>query len=197
MALLAAIIGCALPAQAAMLPPSASVGPLAHVIQTLNNCGPASVAEVLHFWGIDKTQGELQRVLRRGPALMNTDDVADYVANLGLREFIGGSGSDDVVKALVSRGFPVIVAQYVSDRDWFPHFRPIQAYDDAGRYFVASDPLLGAGYRIAYGDFDRLWTSSNGVFLVIYPPAMQQMLDDALTVSQFSGPSWMTPTSGA
>ena len=173
---------------------AASVGPLLHITQTLNNCGPASVAEVLHYWGIEKSQAALNVILRHGnPVGMSTDDVADYVASLGLREFIGGNGSREDVKALVANGFPVIVAQYISGAVRLPHFRPIEAYDDAGQYFVSSDPMLGDRYRISYRDFDQLWKSSNGVFLVIYPPDTQQRLLDALSLSQFTGPSWMTP----
>src|SRR5690348_6856186 len=43
---------------------AATVGPMIFISQTLNNCGPASVAEVLDFWGIHKSQGEVQAVLR-------------------------------------------------------------------------------------------------------------------------------------
>src|SRR5689334_21597461 len=40
-------------------PAAASVGPMQHIVQTLNNCGPASVAEVLNHWGVQKTQADL------------------------------------------------------------------------------------------------------------------------------------------
>src|SRR5260370_40734474 len=44
--------------------PTGSLGPLINIPQTWNNCGPASVAEVLAYWGISRTQGEVQAVLR-------------------------------------------------------------------------------------------------------------------------------------
>ena len=50
--------------QPATTPSSASVGQMLFISQTLNNCGPASVAEVLDYWGIHKTQGQVQSVLR-------------------------------------------------------------------------------------------------------------------------------------
>src|SRR5438093_11155313 len=37
-----------------------TVGPLITIAQSWNNCGPASVAEVLHFWGIQRTQDQVQ-----------------------------------------------------------------------------------------------------------------------------------------
>jgi len=173
-------------------PPAASV-PLHHIVQTVNNCGPASVAEVLDYWGIHKTQFELKPVLRRGEALMNTDDVADYVDSLGMREFIANEGSQAVIKALIANGFPVIVAQLVSSTSRYDHFRPIEAYSDEGQYFVSSDPLLGDGYRISYQQFDALWGRYDRNFMVIYPPSRQQQLDATLMSMHFNGPSWMTP----
>jgi hypothetical protein len=74
-------------AKTATLPRSAQVGHLVNIQQTLNNCGPASVAEVLRFWGISRTQEQVQLVLRsdgnpRGmvpygiPSYMQTVDIA-------------------------------------------------------------------------------------------------------------------------
>src|SRR4051812_15008199 len=35
-----------------------------YIRQTLNNCGPASIAEVLHYWGVERTQDDVRVVLR-------------------------------------------------------------------------------------------------------------------------------------
>ncbi|HLY66837.1 MAG TPA: C39 family peptidase, partial [Chloroflexota bacterium] len=159
------------------------------------NCGPASLAEVLHYWGIERTQGQLAFLRHGNPSGMSTNDVTDYVQGLGLREFIANQGNQDVIKALVANGFPVIVAQYVSASEPDDHFRPIEAYDDAGQYFLSSDPLLGTGYRISYQQFDQLWQHYDRNFMVIYPPGRQQALDGVLALTAFQGPSWMTPAS--
>ena len=187
------LLALARPAAAASAPGSTTLGPLRHVTQTLNNCGPASVAEVLDYWGIEKTQGELAAILRHGTALMSTDDVADYLPTIGLREYIGNSGTDSTLKTLLDNGLPVIVAQSVTLLNSFPHFRPIEAYDDGRQQFTASDPLLGAGYRMTYASFDKMWAESDNTFLVIYPPTMQHALDAAISGSGFDGLSWMTP----
>jgi hypothetical protein len=36
---------------------SGALGPLLNIAQTWNNCGPASLAEVLAYWGVSRTQG--------------------------------------------------------------------------------------------------------------------------------------------
>lgn len=173
---------------------AASVGPLLHIVQTVNNCGPASVAEVLHFWGIDKSQGELSAILRHGnPIGMSTDDLADYLPTIGMAEYIGNHGTQGVIKELLANGFPVIVSQFVSSRDLHTHFRAIDSYDDEGQYFVSSDPLLEARHRISYKEFDQIWVPYDQTFVVIFPPDKRQALETTLARAAFDGPSWMTP----
>src|SRR5919201_1476629 len=159
-----------------------ALGPLMNIAQTWNNCGPASLAEVLAYWGISRTQGQIQAVLRvDGPARgMAPYGVPAYARSLGLRVLVGVGGTQALVKALISNGFPVIVSQQVSVSYRIGHYRPIEAYDDRQGVFVASDPYLGADYRITYADFARIWASSDRGFMVLYPPARQALLSAVL-----------------
>lgn len=167
---------------------SASLGPLVHIVQTLNNCGPASISEVLHYWGINKSQDELNTILRHGnPWGMSPEGVPGYAQSIGLSALIGRNGNEGLLKALVANGFPVIVEQFVNMGDHYTHYRPIEAYDDGGRYFVASDPLMGDHYRIDYQQFDQIWTATHRLFMVIYPPDKQQALEDVLNAGNWAG----------
>ncbi|HWE63939.1 MAG TPA: C39 family peptidase [Chloroflexota bacterium] len=161
---------------------SGQLGPLLNIPQTWNNCGPTSVAEVLAYWGISRTQYQVKAVLRAdgNPYGMSPYGVPAYMRSLGLRALLGIDGSERVVKALVSNGFPVIVSQYVSLSDHVGHYRPIQAYDDTQRIFVSSDPYLGQGHVIGYDEFDAIWRSTNRRFMVLYPPGRQPLLDAVL-----------------
>jgi uncharacterized protein len=162
--------------------PKASLGPLIFISQTMNNCGPSSVAEVLDFWGIHKTQGEVQAVLRAdgNPGGMAPFGIPAYARGVGMAAFMGAGGTDALLKALVGNGFPVIVSQWVSLSDHYGHYRPIEAYDDARGVFVSSDPYLGPNHSIGYDEFDKIWASNNNRFYVIYPPAKQQQLSSIL-----------------
>jgi len=159
-------------------PPAASLGPLIYIRQTLNNCGPSSVAEVLDYWGIHKSQGEVQSVLRadgnRGG--MSPFGIPGYARGLGMSALIGAGGNDTVIKTLVANGFPVIVSQWVSLTDHYGHYRPIEAYDDQKGVFISSDPYLGPNHAIGYSEFDQIWATANQRFYVIYPPARQAQL---------------------
>ena len=196
-------LGSALPAYAALdsadasqpavaaAPAKASLGPLIFISQTLNNCGPSSVAEVLDFWGIHKSQGDVQSVLRAdgNPYGMAPFGIPAYARSLGMAAFMGAGGSDALVKALVANGFPVIVSQWVSLSDHYGHYRPIESYDDSRGVFVSSDPYLGPNHAIGYDEFDKIWASANNRFYLIYPPARQQQLSAVLASLNYDASS--------
>ena len=160
----------------------ASLGPLYHITQTFNNCGPASVAEVLRYWGVVRTQGQVQAVLRAdgNPRGMVPYDVPAYARSLGLDALMGTRGDDGLVKALVANGFPVIVSQWVSTADHVGHYRPIEGFDDARGVFISADPYLGPNHQIGYEEFDQIWATNNGRFMVLYPPSKAPLLRSVL-----------------
>ncbi len=176
------------PAGLKPLPASAALGPLENISQTWNNCGPASVAEVLAYWGIYRTQYQVQSVIRAdgNPYGTTPYGVPAYMRSLSMRALLGIAGSERVIKLLVANGFPVIVSQYVSLTDHVGHYRPIRSYDDGQSSFVSSDPYLGQGHVIGYAEFDAIWKSTNRRFLVLYPPAKQALLDRVLSAAGWS-----------
>jgi len=151
---------------------SASLGPLAFIGQTLNNCGPASVSEVLSYWSIVRSQRQVQSALRADGNThgMSLFGVPSYARSVGVDTLMGVAGNDALIKALISNGFPVIVSQWVSLSDQYGHYRPIQAYDDQRGGFVASDPYLGPNAFMSYTEFDQTWDVTDKRFIVIYPP---------------------------
>jgi hypothetical protein len=164
---------------------AASLGPLINIPQTYNNCGPAAIAEVLAYWGISRTQGQAQAVLRvDGPVVgMTSYGVPSYARSLGLRTLMGVGGSETLVKKLVENRFPVIAHQVVSLADYTGHWRPVEAYDDAQGVFATSDPYLGPNYRLSYGTFAQLWAQRDYAFIVLYPASRQAALTATLSAA--------------
>lgn len=161
---------------------SASVGTLETIIETLNNCGPASVASVLAYWHIFRTQAQVQAVVRADNSSwgMSPVDLPAYAQSLGMRALVGYGGTGKLVKLLIANGFPVITSQYVASTDPIRHYRPIEAYNDRTQTFVAADPYLGAGHSISYAEFNAIWAESDYRFQVIYPPSLQSRLNAVL-----------------
>jgi predicted double-glycine peptidase len=165
------------------------LGPLMNIPQTWNNCGPSSVAEVLAYWDIRVSQAQVQDVLRADgdPSGMAPFGVPAYMRSLGMRGLLGINGSERLVKALISNGFPVIVDQTISMANRTGHYRPAQAYDDRRQVFIASDPYLGQGHEIGCSAFDTMWHSTNRQFMVLYPPSKQTTLTSVLASAGWSG----------
>ena len=154
---------------------AASLGPLVNIPQTYNNCGPAAIAEVLAYWGIARTQGQVQAAVRvDGPIVGTTPyGVPAYARSVGLRALIGAGGNAALIKQFVQNHLPVIAHQVVSLGDDTGHWRPVQAYDDVHGVFVTSDPYLGAGYTLTYDTFARLWALRGNAFILLYPSTRQ------------------------
>jgi len=168
-------------------PSEVSLGALIHTDQTLDNCGPAAIAQVLRYYGITKSQQELQGILRVGnPTGMTTDVIEPYANSLGLRALVRPNSSDALIKSLVRAGFPAIAEQTVSSSDSQLHYRAIEGYDDRLQQFVVADTLLGPRHVIGYAEFDRIWASTNRELVVIYPPYRQQALGAALAAAAHS-----------
>jgi hypothetical protein len=167
---------------------AASLGPLINIPQTWNNCGPAAIAEVLAYWGISRTQGQVQAVLRPdGPLIgMTPYGVPTFARSVDLRTLAGVGGTEAMVKGLISAGFPVIAHQIVSLADTVGHWRPIEAYDDRQRTFTASDPYLGPNHVIDYADFAQMWAQRGYAFFVLYPASRQPALSAVLAASRWN-----------
>ncbi len=165
--------------------PSWRIGPLLYIRQTLNNCGPASIAEVLRYWGIERTQGQVQSILRAdgNPRGMVQYGVPGYMQALGMRVVMGVNGNDELVKSLVAHGFPVIVSQWVSMTDHYGHYRAIDGYDDHQGGFLSTDSYLGPNYFLPYGEFDQMWSTQGQRFMVIYPPSKEAVVQSVLADS--------------
>ena len=164
---------------------AANLGPLLYIPQTWNNCGPAAIAEVLAYWGIARTQADVQSVLRvDGSSIgMTPYGVPSYARRVGLRSTMGVGGTEVLAKSLVATGFPVIVHQVLSLSDPVGHWRPVQAFDDRQGMFATSDPYLGADYRIGYGDFAVMWARRGYAFILLYPASRQAVLTKILAAS--------------
>ena len=167
-------------------PASYFIGQLKHSVQTLNNCGPASVVSAMSFYDIDVSQEAARQVLRpyaesRG---MSQHVIPPYVAKFGLQAKVRLNGNDDLIKALVANDIPVIVLQYVSETWRIGHFRVVQGYDDRAGVFYANDSLLGPNVAISYRSFDARWDYNWSYYVPIYRP------DQAPLVAAVLGPDW-------
>jgi hypothetical protein len=173
----------------ATLPAKADVGPMRHLWQSLNNCGPAAVVMALSTFGIDGDQ-EAARLALRGPDVrrgMGPGPVGPWVDQLyGLRSVSRLNGTIDLMKHFVANGFAPMVTQWMQDPtvSRIAHWRTVRGYDDDLAVFYVNDPMLGANVPLSYDWFNANWQPFSYRWMVLYKPA------DALRVEEIVGPDW-------
>jgi ABC-type bacteriocin/lantibiotic exporter with double-glycine peptidase domain len=142
--------------------------------QTLNNCGPASIAIVLGYYDHWITQHQVNEVVSPGPSPC---DIADYVPRYGLlgRPYRSADLAKPI-RLLLANGIPVIANQLLESGSDLGHYRVVKGYDDAAGVFITDDPLRrkGPNYRLDYDTFSKL--SNPGAFIPIYPREKDSMV---------------------
>jgi hypothetical protein len=161
--------------------PAAHLGPMKHVRQTLNNCGPAAVVMALSTLGIDESQ-EVARLAMRGPDVrrgMGPTRVGPWVdERFGLKAMWRFSGTNELMKQLVTNGFAPMVTQWMVDPNIsrISHWRVVRGYDDAKGVFYVNDSMLGNNVPLTYGWFDQNWLAFGYRYMVIFQPEDEPLL---------------------
>ncbi|SMB91619.1 C39 family peptidase [Deinococcus hopiensis] len=168
----------ALLAQAAATAPKASSGPTGYVLsgmplvrQTYNACGPASLTEVLAYFGVDMAMEDVSRLTRPTErSYMTAQAIVDFAPQVGMEARLFRGGTLNTVRAAIRNRLPLIALQsHITTTQVIPHWRVVAGYDDAAQQVYLMDPLLGY-VRMGYADFLRVWADHQGQFAVMYPP---------------------------
>jgi len=158
---------------------------IVHEYQKMNNCGPATLAMALTYWGWQGDQRDTRRYLRPNFATVDDKNVspAEMVAYVeqftSLRALVRVGGEVEWLKRLVAAGFPVIIEKGFQPpkEDWMGHYEVINGYDEARQRFIAQDSYIMPDFPLPYADLEeRWWRDFNYVFLVIYPPEKESDL---------------------
>lgn len=150
--------------------------------QDINNCGPASLAMYLRYYGWEGDQTTITDVIKpfREDRNVNVDELVYYVRNHAgwLRTEYRVGGNLELLKALISIGIPVMIEEsfyfdepyWINDDLWAAHYNLITGYDDIAQVFTGQDSFHGADGKIPYQELDGYWQSFNRVYILIYPP---------------------------
>jgi tetratricopeptide (TPR) repeat protein len=182
------------------LPPTVRLSGLTHAWQTWNNCGPATLAMNLSYFGSRTTQAEVAATLRpfKDDKNVNPEELVAYARTQGFRALARVNGSPETLRQLLSAGMPVLVETWYEPKpnDGMGHYRLLVGYDDSAREWIAYDSYDShglvkgqpyAGIRLPYAEVARDWPVFNRTYLLIYDEvraaAVEQVvggdLDDA------------------
>ncbi|MDY0124612.1 MAG: tetratricopeptide repeat protein [Anaerolineaceae bacterium] len=146
--------------------------------QTMNNCGPANLSMNVTYWGWTTNQHITEEALKTHKDDRNVmlQEMLDFVqANTNLKGQLRYGGDIEIIKRLLSGGFPVLLERGHSDEDdgWMGHYSIITAYDDTTQTVQIPDTLLGM-MSMSYAELERDWWHFDGIYLVVYPAEREQ-----------------------
>jgi tetratricopeptide (TPR) repeat protein len=161
--------------------------------QDWNNCGPATLALGLRYFGWEGDQFDISDLLKpdRGDKNVNIEEMIYYVKNragwLDADFRVGGSMED--LQRFIAAGIPVIVEKgfTLDDNDggggWAGHYLLLTGYDLDRQIFMAQDtnPSTGGPDReISFTELDEEWRAFNRVYLFIYRPERKEEVEALL-----------------
>ena len=165
------------PASVSLRPAQAELTGFTQVWQRVNNCGPATLAMALSYWGWKGTQANTANTLKPDPNDRNVspEEMAAYVRQVGLGAEVRLGGTLEQLKDLVAAGFPVILETtlLLPEKGWEGHYTLITGYSDEHAQFTTQDSLRGPNFVQAYADVLRDWRAFNYLYLVLYAPERQ------------------------
>lgn len=156
-----------------------------HYWQTWNNCGPATLAMNLSYYGSALDQSDIGTVLRTHEDDKNVkpEELMAYARSQGFQAEVRVNGSTDLLRRLLSNGIPVLIETWVVPEpdNGLGHYRLITGYNDAEQYWIGYDSFYAfglvnpegdyRGIRIPYQEFDHLWAAFNRLYVLVYPTA--------------------------
>ncbi|MFP3853657.1 MAG: C39 family peptidase [Anaerolineales bacterium] len=190
------------PAEGASATPAPSPTPLPDQVQLpapewekqdWNNCGPATLALGLRFFGWEGDQFDISDLLKpdRGDKNVNIEELVYYVRTrtgwLSTDYRLGGDM--ETLRRFIAAGIPVIVEKgFVLDETdggggWAGHYLLLTGYDEAEQVFIAQDtnPTTGgSNRRVGYQELDEGWQAFNRVFMYIYLPEQEEQVEELL-----------------
>jgi hypothetical protein len=150
--------------------------------QTWNNCGPATLALYLRYYGWKGDQATIAKVVKPFDTdrNVNVDELRDYVRTHAGRldaEFRVG-GTTDLLRRLIAAGYPVTIEEafivgedyWINDDHWTGHYLLLTGYDDSQNAFITQDVYKGPNQLVSYSDLDKAWQAFNRVYLLVFTP---------------------------
>lgn len=148
--------------------------------QDYNDCGPASIAMVLGYYGITVSPAQISLETKATPrSYMQVGAISAYVGRYGLETALVSGSQVGQLRKLVALGVPAIALTYYVEVGKVPHFRVVQGFDSDQGWLYLADPLAG-NVRIRDSDFDMLWNTQGRVMVAVFPPAMRSRVIKAL-----------------
>ncbi len=164
--------------------------------QGWNNQGPAALTMALSYYGWTHNEERAAKWLKPNAEDKNVspgelvafvnDETTGVYAQTGAQAIARLGGDLVLLKRLLAAGFPVVVEVSLQPQgeDWMGHYLLLMGYDEQQQQFLTYDSYLGSnngqGRPSPYTIFDDRWQDFNRTLVVVYRPADESTLRDAL-----------------
>lgn len=169
------------------LTPSASqldLSGVTYAAQMWNNCGPATLAMTLSYFGQEVHQREPASFLKPNPDDKNVSpgQLSRYFGDQGLQTIVRTDGNVEILQRFLSNRIPVIVEDWIEqdDHGGMGHYRLLTGYDTEDGYFVAQDSYYGPDERLHMNAFYRNWRVFNRKYIVVFRPEQRERVEAIL-----------------
>jgi hypothetical protein len=159
--------------------------------QDWNNCGPATLALHLRYYGWSGDQFDISDLLKpdRGDKNVNIEELVYYVRTQAgwLNAEYRVDGTIEDLRRFLAAGYPVMIEKgywIVSDgpdNGWAGHYALVTGYDDSRQAFLIQDTFIGPDQWVDYAVVEEGWQAFNQVYVVVYP------VDDQAVIEQLLG----------
>jgi len=155
-----------------------------------NYCGPANFSMALTYWGWEGNREIIGQAVQPSDKDKNVMpyELQDYITQNvpGMTSLVRNGGDIELLKRLVSAGFPVVAEKGIYEVDlngkysWMGHYAFVTGYDDSNELLIYQDSYQpdpqnnpGPNRKIDYETFLHGWRAFNYVFVVVYPVEKQ------------------------
>ena len=151
----------------------------------LNYCGPANFSMALTYWGWDGNRDVIGKAVKPTDKDKNVMpyELQDYITDnvSGMKSIVRSGGDIEMLKRLVSAGFPVVAEKGIYELDvngkfgWMGHYAFVTGYDEPKKLIIYQDTYQpqgappGPNRQIKYSTFIEGWRAFNYVFVIVYP----------------------------
>jgi hypothetical protein len=158
--------------------------------QDWNNCGPATLALHLRYYGWSGDQFDISDLLKpdRGDKNVNIEELVYYVRTQAgwLNAEYRVDGTIEDLRRFLAAGYPVMIEKgywIVSDgpdNGWAGHYALVTGYDDSRQAFLIQDTFIGPDQWVDYAVVEEGWQAFNQVYVVVYPVDDQAVIEQLL-----------------
>lgn len=160
--------------------------------QGLNNCGPATLAMHLRYYGWAGDQKTISSLIKPidGDRNVNVEELATYVHTQvpGIEILYRVGGDVAMLKRLLAAGFPVTIEEtfimaesyWLNDDRWAGHYLLLTGYDETTQTFKAQDAFVGPNIGVSYQVLDKNWKAFNRVYILTYPVEQREKVQEIL-----------------